>query len=188
MADNTQPIAVMAKLLDLSERRIQQLSREGIIPKSQRGRYELVGSVKGYIHYLRDLALKADHGIADYGTERARLIKARADLAEMEAHLKRDELIPCHQVEEAWSQILTHLRARLLVLPDKLAPTVYESDSISATKAHIKEGIWDALEEIAETTIQIDSTQGSSSTQNPGEHDTQHLDAATEPDHQSVGG
>jgi len=64
MADNTQPVAVMAKLLDLSERRIQQLSREGIIPKSQRSRYELVGSVKGYIHYLRDLALKADHGIA----------------------------------------------------------------------------------------------------------------------------
>ena len=34
MATNAQPIGVIARLLDLSERRIQQLSREGVIPKS----------------------------------------------------------------------------------------------------------------------------------------------------------
>ena len=33
MATNAQPIAVIARLLDLSERRVQQLSREGVIPK-----------------------------------------------------------------------------------------------------------------------------------------------------------
>ena len=40
MAAATQPIAVIAKLLDLTERRVQQLSREGVIPKAERGRYE----------------------------------------------------------------------------------------------------------------------------------------------------
>ena len=42
MATNAQPIAVIARLLDLSERRIQQLSREGVIPKAERGQYDLV--------------------------------------------------------------------------------------------------------------------------------------------------
>ena len=59
MAGTTQPIAVIAKLLDLSERRVQQLSREGVIPKATRGQYDLVGSVRGYVRYLRSRNRKA---------------------------------------------------------------------------------------------------------------------------------
>jgi len=81
----SQPIGVIAKLLDLSERRVQQLSREGVIPKATRGQYDLIGSVRGYVRYLRDQAAKAQAGAPDYAAERARFIRARADLAEMEA-------------------------------------------------------------------------------------------------------
>ena len=47
----TQPIGVIARLLDLSERRVQQLSRKGVIPKAERGQYDLIGSVRGYVRY-----------------------------------------------------------------------------------------------------------------------------------------
>lgn len=50
MSSPSQPLAVIAKLLDLTERRVQQLSREGVIPKAERGRYDLVGAVKGSKH------------------------------------------------------------------------------------------------------------------------------------------
>ena len=93
MATNAQPIGVIARLLDLSERRIQQLSREGVIPKAERGQYDLVAAVRGYVAYLRDLAVKAQAGAPDFGAERARLIKAKADLAEMEADGRRGELL-----------------------------------------------------------------------------------------------
>jgi hypothetical protein len=58
MASNTQPVAVIARLLDLTERRVQQLAREGIIPPAarsgnERGRYDLVGAVRGYVHVNR---------------------------------------------------------------------------------------------------------------------------------------
>ncbi|MFN3156930.1 helix-turn-helix domain-containing protein [Marivita cryptomonadis] len=43
MSSTSQPIGVIAKLLDLSERRVQQLSREGVIPKVNRGQYDLIG-------------------------------------------------------------------------------------------------------------------------------------------------
>ena len=59
MSSATQPIGLIARLLDLSERRVQQLSREGVIPKAERGQYDLIGSVRGYVRYLRDQALKA---------------------------------------------------------------------------------------------------------------------------------
>lgn len=37
----TYPVATIAKLLLLSDRRVQQLTKEGVIPKEERGRYEL---------------------------------------------------------------------------------------------------------------------------------------------------
>jgi phage terminase Nu1 subunit (DNA packaging protein) len=80
----SQPIAVISKLLDLSERRVQQLSREGVIPKAMRGQYDLIGSVRGYVRYLREQAKSAQAGAPDYAAERARFIRARADLAEID--------------------------------------------------------------------------------------------------------
>ena len=55
MSDNTQPISVISSLLDISERRVQQLSKAGVIPKAARGRYELIGSVRGYIRHLHSV-------------------------------------------------------------------------------------------------------------------------------------
>ena len=140
MATNAQPIGVIARLLDLSERRIQQLSREGVIPKAERGQYDLVGSVRGYVVYLRDLAVKAQAGAPDFGVERARLIKAKADLAEMEADGRRGDLLPADAVEAAWTAVLARLRARLLVLPDRLAPLCHEETTIAGVRDQIRKG------------------------------------------------
>jgi hypothetical protein len=129
VSSSAQPIAVIAKLLDLSERRVQQLSREGVIPKATRGQYDLVGSVRGYVRYLRDQAAKAQAGAPDYASERARFIRARADLAEMEAAEKRGAVIPAADVEAAWIAVLARLRTRLLALPDRLAPLVHAEAS-----------------------------------------------------------
>jgi phage terminase Nu1 subunit (DNA packaging protein) len=50
----TVPLDVLAKLFDLSARRIQQLASDGIIPKpSSRGEYVLAGAIRGYINFLR---------------------------------------------------------------------------------------------------------------------------------------
>ena len=100
MSSASQPIGVIARLLDLSERRVQQLSREGVIPKAERGQYDLIGSVRGYVRYLRDQALKAQAGAPDYAAERARFIRARADLAEMEAEEKQNALFDKRLAEE----------------------------------------------------------------------------------------
>ena len=59
MAAQTYPIAVISKLLDLSPRRVYQLANEGVIPRAEKGRYELVPAVRGYIRYLRDRAIGA---------------------------------------------------------------------------------------------------------------------------------
>jgi phage terminase Nu1 subunit (DNA packaging protein) len=153
MATNAQPIGVIARLLDLSERRVQQLSREGVIPKAERGQYDLVAAVRGYVAYLRDLAVRAEAGAPDFGVERARLIKAKADIAEMEASGRRGELLPAEDVEAAWTAVLARLRARLLVLPDRLAPLWHQETTIAGVRDQIRKAVREALDELAATPV-----------------------------------
>ena len=153
MSSSAQPIGVIAKLLDLSERRVQQLSREGVIPKATRGQYDLIGSVRGYVRYLRDQAAKAQAGAPDYASERARFLRARADLAEMEAEQKRGSLLAAEDVETAWIAVLARLRTRLLALPDRLAPLVHAETSPAGVRDVIRGAIREALEELAESDV-----------------------------------
>lgn len=153
MSSPSQPIGVIAKLLDLSERRVQQLSREGVIPKATRGQYDLIGSVRGYVRYLRDQAAKAQAGAPDYASERARFIRARADLAEMEAEEKRGSVIGAEDVEAAWIAVLALLRTRLLALPDRLAPRLHAEANPAGVRDVMRGAIREALEELAESDV-----------------------------------
>ncbi len=159
MSSPSQPIGVIAKLLDLSERRVQQLSREGVIPKATRGQYDLIGSVRGYVRYLRDQAAKAQAGAPDYAAERARFIRARADLAEMEAEEKRGAVIAAEDVEAAWIAMLALLRTRLLALPDRLAPRVQGAASPAAVRDLMRSAVREALEELAETDVRLERNE-----------------------------
>ena len=154
MAAATQPLAVIAKLLDLSERRVQQLSREGVIPKATRGQYDLIGSVRGYVHYLRDQAVSAQAGAPDYAAERARYIRARADLADMEAAQRRGALIAVEDIEVAWIKVLALLRTRILAVPDRLAPEVYAAGSLADARNLLGKSLRAALEDLANSDVQ----------------------------------
>jgi len=157
MSSATQPIGVIAKLLDLSERRVQQLSREGVIPKAERGQYDLIGSVRGYVRYLRDQAVKAQAGAPDYAAERARFIRARADLAEMEAEQRRRSLIAADQIEAAWIDVLALLRTRLLGLPDRLAPQAFDQSTVGDTRNLIRAAIREVLDDLAQPDIELEA-------------------------------
>jgi phage terminase Nu1 subunit (DNA packaging protein) len=157
MSSATQPIGVISKLLDLSERRVQQLSREGVIPKAERGQYDLIGSVRGYVRYLRDQATKAQAGAPDYMAERARFIRARADLAEMEAQEKRRSLIAADQIEAAWIAVLALLRTRLLALPDRLAPQAFDQSTVGDTRNLIRAAIREVLDDLAQPDIELEA-------------------------------
>lgn len=127
-----------------------------MIPKATRGQYDLIGSVRGYVHYLRDQATKAQAGAPDYAAERARFIRARADLAEMEAEQRRGALIAAEDVEAAWITVLALLRTRLLALPDRLAPVAHEQSSVADTRTLIRAALREVLHELAETHVAPD--------------------------------
>jgi phage terminase Nu1 subunit (DNA packaging protein) len=149
--DATHPVDTIARVLKLTPRRVQQLSAEGVIPRAERGRYHLIPAVHGYIDYLQ--ARRIDGG-DDFATQRVRLTRARADMAEMERKQLAEELIPADDVESAWSVVVSAMRARLVAVPSKAAPTLVGKTAIEVQNS-LREHINEALEELARVNIEV---------------------------------
>jgi phage terminase Nu1 subunit (DNA packaging protein) len=155
MSDQTFPLDTIAKLLDLTPQRVTQLVNEGVIPRKERGRYELVPVVRGYIKYLRERGLRADVSGDDYNAHRTRLTKVKADLAEMEKAQIEEQLIPAADVEAAWMEVAQNMRQKLLAFPQRVAPEVYAAEKLVEVKSVLKDNIYDALQEIADVKVKV---------------------------------
>jgi len=143
----TYGVEIIAKLFDLTPRRVQQLSKEGVIPRAERGRYELVPAVRGYIGYLKARSLNP--GVVSFEEVRARKIAAEAEMAEMELLEKKGQLISAHEVVASWGEIVGACRSKLLAVPAKIAPVVAVEDNPAVCKQIVEEQIGEALHELA---------------------------------------
>ena len=141
-------IQAIAKLLKLSERRIQQLAKEGVIPKAERGKYDLVNSVHGYIDYLKAKA-GGEFTAEEVLKNKNKLLKAKAELAEIDKMKASGELIPKEEVKKSWLELVHKLKQKLLSIPNKVAPVVVTVKSINEIKLIIQDKIHEALYEIS---------------------------------------
>jgi hypothetical protein len=149
-ASPSYPVTTIAKLLKLTERQVQSLAAQGIIPKADRGKYELVPVVQAYIGYLRERRVGGDVGDTEDVTKlKARLIRARVRAAEAEADQINGSLLPRKDVEESWIKIVSAMRSRLLSIPSKIAPIVHSSLTVAQASAAISAAVNEALEEIS---------------------------------------
>ena len=145
----TYPVGAIAKLLLLTERRVQQLTKQGIIPKAERGRYELAPSVQGYIRYLH--ATNKPNGAAaeDYEKHRSRLYKARADAQEIVAERMKGAVHDAEVIAAVMNEMIANARAKLLSIPTLCAPTVADITDVNKCKEEITRAIYDVLNELS---------------------------------------
>jgi phage terminase Nu1 subunit (DNA packaging protein) len=114
------PVGTIAKLLMLSERRVQQLNKSGHIPRNERGRYELAPAVQGYIRFLQERNLGRDGAGIDYNAEKARKTRAEADIAEVDAARIRGEVATLKQVQRATEMAFAEVKANLRNVPSRV--------------------------------------------------------------------
>ena len=141
-------IQAIAKLLKLSERRIQQLAKEGVIPKAERGKYDLIGSVQGYIDYLK-AKVGGDFTAEEVLKNKNKLLKAKAELAEIEKMKATSELIPQEEVKSSWLELVHKLKQKLLSIPNKVSPILVNIKNTNEIKLILQDKIYEALYEIA---------------------------------------
>jgi phage terminase Nu1 subunit (DNA packaging protein) len=156
-ASPTVPVGTLAKLFNLTDMRVQQLSKMGVTMRAAHGRYELWPSIKGYISYLQERAgVKAatsnaegeDDG-GDYNRHRARLYRSKADQSEIQVALIRATVHESEAVAKVWDDMIANARSKLLSMPVKLAPRLEGVMDRKEIKAVMEAAIYEALNELS---------------------------------------
>ena len=143
------PAKTIAKLFDVTERRVQQLAKKGIITKNERGRYELKSAVQGYIKFLRKSSLEGPEGTISLDEARRRKLSAEATLSELELEQKRETLVEAVEVEKTWFEIGQNIKGRLLAMPAHVAPLVIGETKQAVVKSIIEKEVLSTLNELS---------------------------------------
>ena len=91
---NLQGSAIIAKLFGVTERRVQQLAKEGIIPAANKKPYQfdLLPTVQAYIKHLSDKAYGKEQKSTNTAQAEADKIRAEADLKQSKAKIAEMQL------------------------------------------------------------------------------------------------
>jgi phage terminase Nu1 subunit (DNA packaging protein) len=140
----------LAEILNLTPSRIHQLVQEGL-PKKLRGQYDQDQCTAFYIRYLQALvekkAIVGEGGevLTNEREERLRLLRADADLREIELARERGQLVTIDDVEKEMSDLVLTTKARVLAVAPRLAPELLGETSRVMAQAKIEKALKEAL-------------------------------------------
>lgn len=141
----------LAEVLGLTARRVQQLAKEGILQPEGRGKFRLDNAVQSYIKFLgHSPAATASGEKIDLKVERAKLTKAKRELAEIELSTARAEVHHSEDVRRVMGGMLGAFRSRILAIPTKLAPRLVAQTDLAVIQDIVKKQLYEALSELSE--------------------------------------
>lgn len=147
---------IIAQFFEMTPRRVQQLTKDGIITAVKQGnanRYDLLSTVQSYIRYL---AAKANGRERKYGDVESRRLEAEADLKrskadmaalqlkELEGKMHRSE-----DVEAVMTDLVFAIRASLIALPGRLAVDVAAAQTAAEASVIIRDEVYKILDDLA---------------------------------------
>ena len=155
---NLQGSAIIAKLFNLTDRRVQQLAKDGIIPAAQQKPYkfDLLPTVQAYIKYLSDKANGKEAKSTDAVQAEADKLRAEADLkqskakiADMQLKELEGKMHRSEDVEAMTSDLVFTIRSMIMALPGRLAMDVVQVASAAEASALIRSECHKILDELA---------------------------------------
>ena len=140
----------LAKLLGITDRHLRNLASEGIIKKTEKGKYLFWENVLGYIEYIEskndiDLNLK-DEKIK----EEIKRIKKDTELKDLKIKETKNQLHLATIVEKVMTDMLMNIKGKLLSISSKVAPAVIAADNLGEIQDVIQDEIFEVLEELSE--------------------------------------
>ena len=140
----------IAQILGIGVRRLQQLTKEGIIPKISHGKYEIAAVVNAYLNWRLSEQANAQKEDVDLRKERTLLTRAQRKKAEIELGVLNGEVHKSDDVRRVMTVMLGSFRARCLTIPDRTAPMVLAAKDVDDAKLILKKEIHTALQELSE--------------------------------------
>lgn len=142
-------VQTLAKIIGIGQRRIQQLAKDGIIPKAESGKYDLIPCINHYCKFLRERAEGRSKEAKSGRENRERLTKAQADKTELEADMMRGNLLCADIVEKGISDLAANCRIRMLAIAPKLSPQLAALNNPEDIRKMIEAAVKEGLEEIS---------------------------------------
>jgi phage terminase Nu1 subunit (DNA packaging protein) len=138
--------AVSAVELRLWIGEIAAHAASGVLVRApKRGRFRLKRSVQNVCERVRKLASGRGSPMAN---ERLRVLKGRADLAELKCKFDSGEMLDTAIVERQWSGVLSSVRAQFMALPSRIAAQIPHMDRREISELDLE--VRDVLTEAAD--------------------------------------
>lgn len=135
----------MAKILGVTTRTIRNLEDEGIFEQLESGLYSIPSVVQSYLEYK----ISSVPGNSDMMAERQRLVRITADRKDLQLQREKGDLLRADRAMAVWGAVCQSIRAKLLVIPTKVAPLVMPMKTIPEIKDRIETAIYEVLSEIS---------------------------------------
>ena len=159
---NLVKVEMIAKVFQVTVRRIQQLTQDGIIQTQEVvedgrkvRRYDLMPTIMQYIKYLSDKANGREQKAGISNKEEAKLqaevdLKtAKAKIAQLELDELEGRMHSAEDVEAMTTDLVLAIRSALLSLPGQLSVDVAEAQSAVEVSEIIKRTVSDILDELS---------------------------------------
>jgi phage terminase Nu1 subunit (DNA packaging protein) len=142
-------VGKVAAFLNLSEQRVQQLVKDGL-PRERRGEYDPIKCGMWYIRYLQHLLEKnavptLDGGFVGERAERLRLLRAVADIREMELAQVRSQQVAIQDVEREMNDLILTSTAVIMAVAPRLATDLVGENSRLIIHGKIEKALKGAL-------------------------------------------
>jgi phage terminase Nu1 subunit (DNA packaging protein) len=147
----TVDVTRLAQALNLQPRRVQYLVKEGM-PREARGKYDPVKCMCFYVRYLQGLIDKRSAPRDDQageGAERVRLLRAKADIRELQVARERSQLVPVADAQAFINELVDVTTTYVMAVPPRLAPELVGETSRIMVQAKIEKAFKAALSALA---------------------------------------
>jgi len=151
MIEGTLKVDELAALVGVSTRWIAKLQRDGIVPAPTKGEYPAQESITRLFAYFR---AKGDGDKLDkLDSQRARLTKSKADIADFQRKRMIGEFVERSKVIGSIATIMATVTARLLAVPAKIAQRLATTMKAADAEELVRTAIEEALESLSQLEV-----------------------------------
>jgi len=134
----------LAHLINLSERRVHQLTSDNIISKNDNNKYLACDAIDKYYKFKYDTT-----SCESLDKEKAKHEEVKRKLSELKLKKIERDLVSLEEVEYAMINVIANCKAKLLGLASKIAPRIVSEDNINLIREEIDIEIRSALTELS---------------------------------------
>ena len=143
----------LSEYLNVSDRRIRQLAKDGIAIKVKKGRYDLKQSISNYINFI-----KSNNKNNNETLEKLKISKQAEELMHEKLKKRKTELLvlqmekklhSAEDVESIWNTMIFAAKSKITSIPTKVAPVLVGIEDAKEIQSILRREINDVLNDIA---------------------------------------